>query len=120
MEVSFWQLEKTLNGTFIAHIGFNGYFTFSPPLFKWCPSFGGPILFFSLRAPLFSSKSNHRVSRGVCSCYKGLFPLGPSFSLFKDHCFFMGFSSSRFILAMFKFFDGILARNRFGFFFKHV
>jgi len=105
-------LGKTLDGAFVAHIGLNGYFTFGPPFFKWCLSFGGPILFFPFGAPLFLSKSSYRVSRGICSCYKGLCPLGPNSSLFKDHCFFMGFSSSRFIFAMFKFFDGVLARTK--------
>jgi hypothetical protein len=38
--------------------------------------------------------------------------------MFKDHYCYVGFSSSRFILAMFRFFDGVLGRNKFGFFLK--
>ncbi len=120
MKVSFQQLGKTLDGAFVVHIGLNGYFTFSPPLFKWCPSFGGPIFLFPFGAPLLLSKSSHRVSMGVCSCCEGFRSLDTNFNLFKDHCFFTGFSSSRFILAMLKFFDGVLIRNIFGFFFRHV
>ncbi len=99
------------------HIGFNGYFTFSPALFKWCLSFGGPILLFPFEAPLFLSKFSHKVSKEICSCCKGFCPLGPSFNLFKDHYFFTSFSSSRFML---KFFDAVLTKNKCGFFFRHV
>jgi len=90
------------------------------------PCSNGALL---LEAPSFFSHSGPHcfcqsltigVSRGICSCYEGFCSFGPNFNLFKDHCFFTSFSSSRFILAMFKFFDGILTKNKFGFFFKHV
>ncbi len=90
------------------------------PLFKWCPSLGGFIFFFPFSAPLFSLKFSPRVSWGVCSCFKALHPLGASFSLFKDHYYFTSFSSFRFVLALFNFFDGVSTRSRLGFFFRHV
>jgi hypothetical protein len=52
--------------------------------------------------------------------HKGPCSFGPNFNFFQDHYFFVGFSSSRFILAMFRFFDGILSINKFGFLKKHV
>jgi hypothetical protein len=115
-----WQLKGILGGTFVAHTGLSNCFTFGSPLFTWCPSFRGPIPFFSLGALSFLSESSPRVNKGVCSCYESPHPPGPNFNLFKDHHFFASFSSFIFILAMFKLFDGIITISRFGFFFRHV
>jgi hypothetical protein len=71
-----WQLKGVLGGTFVANTGPSSCFTFCPPLFKWCPSFKGPIPFFSLGAPSFSLKSSPKVNKGVCSCYESHHPLG--------------------------------------------
>jgi hypothetical protein len=51
---------------------------------------------------------------------QGPLPLGASFDLSKNHYYFVGFSSSEFILAMFRFFDGIPTKNKFNFSFGHV
>jgi hypothetical protein len=61
---------------------------------------------------------NFKVSRGICC--KGLHPLGFSFNLFRDHCFFVSFSFFGFIFVVFILFDGVLIGNIFGFFFKHI
>jgi len=53
---------------------------------------------------------------GVCSCYEGICPFSTNFDLFKNHYCFVSFSSSRFVLAMFRFFDGIQAKGKLGFF----
>lgn len=117
MEVSFWQLGGVSSWTFVACIGLSNCFTSSPPpLFEWCLSFRGPIFFFSLESSSSSSKFKLRVSKGVCSCCKNYHPFCPNFSLFKYHCLFTSFSSSKFIFAMLKFFDRIVAKSGFGFF----
>ncbi len=71
------------------HTKFSGHFTFSPPPFRWCPSFGSSIVFFPLGAPSSSSKFNLKVNRVL----RGFSPCGPTFGLFKNHCFSIGFSS---------------------------
>lgn len=71
------------------HTKFSGHFTFSPPSFRWCPSFGSSIVFFPLGAPSSSSKFNLKVNRVL----RGFSPHGPTFGLFKNHCFSIGFSS---------------------------
>jgi hypothetical protein len=43
-------------------------------------------------------------------------PPYPKLGLFGDHCFSTSFSSYGFFVAMFKFFDGVQAKNVFGFF----
>jgi hypothetical protein len=60
------------------------------------------------------------VNKGVCSCYESPHPPRFNFNLFKDHYFFACFSSFIFILAMFKLFDGIISKRKFGFLFRHV
>jgi hypothetical protein len=61
-----------------------------------------------------------KASRGICSCCKGLCPLGSSFDLFIDHYFFVSFSFFKFIFVVFRLFDGVPIGNIFGFFFKHI
>lgn len=46
-------------------------------------------------------------------------PLCPNPGLFKDHCFFVSFSPSKFIFVMLRFFYGVPIRTKFGFLFKH-
>ncbi len=104
----FWVIGKS----------FNNCFTIGAPLFRWCFSLRGPIFFFPLGAPLFLLEFNFKVSRGICC--KGLHPLGFSFNLFRDHCFFVSFSFFGFIFVVFILFDGVLIGNIFGFFFKHI
>jgi hypothetical protein len=87
-------------------------------MFRWCPSSKAFIPLFAIGSPSFLS--NPRVSRGVCSCCEGPCPPNVNFSLFKDHYYFACFSSFKFVLAMFRFFDGVLVIGIFGFFFKHV
>jgi hypothetical protein len=66
---------------------------FQSSLCRWRPSSRGPILLFPLEVLLSSLEFSFRASKGICSCCEGLHPLGPNFSLFKDHCFFIGSSS---------------------------
>ncbi len=54
-------------------ISFNGYFTFGPTLFRWCPSFGAFIPFFPLGAQSFLLKSS---PREYVRAVKALAPLG--------------------------------------------
>jgi hypothetical protein len=42
------------------------------------------------------------------------------FDLFKGHYYFTKVSSSQFVFSIFKFFNGILAKSRLGFYFKQV
>ncbi len=116
-----WWLGRALSGTFFVCIGFNNnYFTFNHPLFKWCPSPRGVIFLFSFGAPSSLLESSIEASWGVCSCYESPCFLNANFDLFRNHYYFTSFSSSGFVLSLFRFFDGIPIRNRFGFFFKHV
>jgi hypothetical protein len=107
------------NRTFVAGIGFNDYFISIPP-FKWCLSSKTFILLFPLGTTSSLSKFSPRVSKGVCSSYKGPCPLNANFGFSRDHYYFACFSSFKFVLAMFRFFDGIIVRSKFGFFYKHV
>ncbi len=111
-------LKRVLTETFITYIGRNGYFTFNPCLFRWCLSLGAFIPVFPPRAPSFLSKFSLKVSMGVCLCYEGPCPPCTSFNFFRNHFCFTSFSSFRFILAMFKFFDGILTKSRQSFLFS--
>lgn len=61
-------------------------------MFRWCLSLKSPIPIFPLKAPLFSLKFSLKVSKGLCSCYEGFNPFGPSFNLFKNHYDFASFS----------------------------
>jgi hypothetical protein len=102
-KVSFCQLGGTLNGTFVAHTSPNSYFTFGPPLLRWCLSLRSPIPIFSLKAPLFSLKFSLKVSKGVCSCCECLHPLGLSFNLFRNHHDFASSSSLPCLDSLIKF-----------------
>ncbi len=110
-----WQSGGASRKTFITHTSHSSYFTFSWPLFRWCLSIKAFIVFFPFGAPSSSSKFSPKVSREVCSCYERPCPLGTNFNIFKDRHCYASFSSSGFILAMFRFFDGVPTRNRFGF-----
>jgi hypothetical protein len=117
MDILCWQLGGASSETFVACTSLNDYFTFSPPLFKWCLSLKTFILFFPHEAPSFSLESSLRASKGLCLCYEGPCPSRANFSLLNNHYCFTSSSSSRFVLALFKFFDGVQARGKFGFFF---
>jgi hypothetical protein len=120
MKVPFWWLGGALGGTFFVHINLSNYFTFNPPPFKWCPSPISVIFLFSLGAPSSLLESNIKASWGICLCYEGPCFLNANFDLFRNHYYFTSFSSSGFILTLFRFFDGVLTKNRLGFFFRHV
>jgi hypothetical protein len=49
---------------------------------------------------------------------KTLAPPSANFSLFKGHYYFANFSPFRFVLVMFRFFNGVPAKSRLGFYFK--
>jgi hypothetical protein len=112
MEVICWRLKGILTKTFVTCIGCGGYFTFSTSLFRWCPSLGAFIPLFPPWAPSFLSKFSLKVSMRICLCYKGPCPPCASFNLLKNHFYFVSFSSFKFVLTMFRFFDGILDKSR--------
>lgn len=120
MEVFCWQLRRVLTKKNVTCIGHISYFTFSFCLFRWCPSLGAFILLFPPKAPSFSSKFNLRMSVGVCLCYEGPCPPCANFNLFRNHFYFASFSSFKFVLAMFRLFDGIIAKSRRIFSIQHV
>jgi len=107
----FWWLREVSGGTFVAHTCLSKCFTFDPSYSN---------IAFLLKAPLFLLEFNPNANKGVWSCCESFCSLGPNFGLFKDHYFFAWFSSSKFILVMLRFFNGVWAKKKFGFFFKHV
>jgi hypothetical protein len=89
-------------------------------LFKCCFSLLGFILLFPPGASSSSLEFSPRANKGLCLCCEDPCPLNADFGLYKDHYYFANFSSSRFILAMFKFCNGVPTKNKLGFYFKHV
>jgi hypothetical protein len=108
-------LEGASSGTFVVCTSPNDYFTLAP-FVQMVPFPRAFILSFPLGAPSFSSQFSFKVTMGVCLCYEGLCPFTTNFDLFKNHYYFASFSSSRFVLAMFRFFDGDQASGKLGFF----
>jgi len=103
MKVHFWCLGGASGRTFVGHTFIGIYFTFGPPLFKWCPSLVGFIPLFPFGPSSSLLEFSLKVSRELCSCCEGLHPLGANFGLFRDHYCFVGSSSPRFVLALMEF-----------------
>lgn len=118
-KVFFLRLGKALRSTFVVHTSPNNYSTFGPHLFRCA---------LLLEAPSSSSHLGpHRLRQSLTlwlikeyDCVTKAFTPCPNLGFFKDYCLFINSSSSKFILAIFKFFDGILTKRKFGFFFKCV
>jgi hypothetical protein len=89
------------------------------PYTNTSPSLGGFIPLFPLGAPSYLLEFNPKVSWGVWSCCECPHPLGVNFGLFRDHYYFVSSSTFKFILALFRFFDGVQPKASLDFF-RHV